>query len=147
MDIIIDIDGTVADAEHRMHLIAQRPKNYDEFYRLVANDKPIIPVIRTVRAWQAAQFRLIFCTGRPEKTRADTEAWLVGHVLQCGSPKLYMRADNDYRPDTRVKTEAYEKMLAEGFKPVLAIDDRPRICKMWKELGLTVLRVGEHDDF
>ena len=39
MDIIVDIDGTVADLEHRRHWLDCKPKNWKEFYKNIELSK------------------------------------------------------------------------------------------------------------
>lgn len=42
--VIFDIDGTLADATHRLHHITRHPKNYDAFFAAVGDDSVIEPV-------------------------------------------------------------------------------------------------------
>lgn len=147
---IFDIDGTVADASHRMHYIKTKPKNFDAFYGAVLLDAPMEPMCRLVRhLWDNGE-KIVFCTGRPEKTRQDTANWLIRHaypVWDVDYVPLFMRADSDYRRDDVVKEELLDKIIATGFEPKIVFDDRPRVCDMWKRRGLLVCRVGDHEDF
>ena len=47
--IIFDIDGTLANNEHRQHFLIEETKNWEEFFRNMSKDSPIEP-IRTVCA-------------------------------------------------------------------------------------------------
>ncbi len=148
MHVIMDIDGTVGDCTHRRHLILNKPKRYDEFYALAKGDEPILPMVGVVNALFKAGHTILYCTGRPEKTRQDTVMWMGLVGLPVEYTMLYMRPDADFRPDNIVKAELYERMTkVDGFNPVLAFDDRPRIARLWKDLGLTVCRVNEADEF
>lgn len=149
MDYIFDIDGTLANCEHRMHYIKHKPKNYKAFYATGHLDSPMHPMCQLARTIDATEHsHIIFCTGRPEEMRAATTAWLLEHALVRSGPiSLYMRADNDYRQDTVVKDELYDRILADGFQPQLVFDDRPRVCDMWKSRGLLVARIGDREDF
>ena len=142
MDVIVDLDGTLADCTHRLHHIRERRrKNWDAFFAGCHLDEPNAVVVALVQALQR-DHRLIFCSGRPERTRRATEKWLDDH-LGIRAPALYMRADNDRRADDIVKRELLARIREDGFEPVLAIDDRKRVVDMWRSEGLVCAQVAE----
>jgi hypothetical protein len=142
---IVDIDGTLA-----LHVLSDgtllRPHHE---YRAVAWDLPHQPVIDTVNALRAAGWQILFCSGRPVRDRhgydigAATYTWLARHVGQWTlSSPLFMRAATDMRPDDLVKAEIYERFIRGRYEVSLAIDDRPRVIRMWLALGLSVFDVA-----
>jgi hypothetical protein len=64
-------------------------------------------------------------------------------VVMSGRFPLFMRGDDDYRPDEIVKRELYEENVLGNYDVVGVIDDRSKVVKMWRELGLTCLQVAE----
>ena len=147
MDIIVDIDGTLADCTHRLYHIQKNPKDWDLFFAVCRNDAPIMVVLVMVRDLSRnADNRIIFCSGRPERTRPQTREWL-DEWLEFDAAKidLYMRADKDHRDDQIVKRELLWRIRSDGYNPVLAIDDRARVCKMWREEGLICAQVADGD--
>lgn len=133
-----------------MHYIATKPKNFDAFYAGVFYDTPMEPMCRMVRHLFDKGEKIVFCTGRPEKTREHTSKWLSLHaypVWNAAHVPVYMRADNDYRRDDVVKSELLDKIIADGYEPKIVFDDRPRVCEMWKQRGLLVCRVGDREHF
>lgn len=105
MDIIVDIDGTLADCTHRLHHIQKRPKDWDAFFAATADDRPIMPVVVMVSCLRVNPAnRLIYCSGRPERTRAATVDWLRRHCLSTAP--LYMRADGDHQDDQHADQRA-----------------------------------------
>ncbi len=56
--------------------------------------------------------------------------------------KLYMRAEGDKRNDTIVKYEILQE-LVKGYYIQYVLDDRSRVCQMWRESGLRCLQVAE----
>ena len=90
------------------------------------------------------EHRLIFCSGRPERTRQATVDWLQRH-LGLTPEALYMRGDNDRRADDIVKRELLARMRADRFEPAFAIDDRRRVVDMWRSVGLVCAQVAEGD--
>jgi hypothetical protein len=173
MDIIVDIDGTLANIEHRLHFIrkpylhvipgtenvkredyeawkAWKP-DYDAFFDACDKDTPIEPVLELLRAVHGDEWdshNLLWATGRPERVREKTSKWLEAHaphIPRLVQPKLYMRATGDHRPDHVVKRELLAQMRADGFDPKLAIDDRQQVVDMWRAEGLICAQVAKGD--
>ena len=75
--------------------------------------------------------------------REDTEYWLDFHNVPYD--ELIMRKDKDFRPDNEAKKDLYEEYIKDKFEIEFVLDDRDRVVKMWRELGLRVLQVEEGD--
>src|SRR3954467_2568573 len=75
---VIDLDGVVADVRHRLHHISGSRKNWSAFFAGVGDDD-VLPEGRAVLDRLAGDHEIVYLTGRPERTRADTEAWLSTH--------------------------------------------------------------------
>lgn len=153
--IICDIDGTVADLTHRLHHIrddaalakfgvldSSWKKNWPAFFGGVANDGVHEDVRQMLEALMAQPGMYIhYVSGRPEKTRSDTAAWLCKHGFPYGP--LHMRADGDYRADDIVKEEILDTKLKLTPEQVLCVfDDRDRVVAMWRRRGFRVLQVA-----
>lgn len=94
MDVIFDIDGTLADASHRLHYIKDmaywRPggitrdlkPDWDSFLSAeeLAKDAPIEETFYLLATMlnQPQDYRVLFITGRKESTRSVTYDWLRG---------------------------------------------------------------------
>lgn len=148
---IFDIDGTLSDATHRLHLVKNKPKNYDKFYEGIPHDTPYEPICDIARNYLCSRdMAVVFITARPEKTRQDTVNWLHTHVSTPlnVNPFLFMRKDEDYRPAAVVKEELLDGLLRNGLDPKIAFEDCPSVCKMYVRRGILVARIdtGEWDD-
>lgn len=140
MLICFDIDGTLADINHRVHFWRQKPKNWNMFKAEMVNDAPIEQICSIARTMYQAGHDVILCSGRGDDTRDMTEAWLSKHGIKFD--KLYMRAEKDYRADDIVKKELLDQIVVDfGQKPDIVFDDRPRVVKMWRENGVFVADV------
>ena len=140
MIVIVDIDGTIADLTHRLHFIEQKPPDWDAFHAHVAADKAIFPVIAVVRALAAAEHPIFMVSGRMEKCREDTINWLRLHKVPFDA--LFMRPNDDYRPDTEIKNEILTK-IGGPERVLLAIDDRKRVVEMWRSHGIKTMQVAK----
>lgn len=166
-DFVFDIDGTLADATHRLHWINNPAyfkggkKNWDEFLKSerVAQDTPIAPTWLILTELVRSGNRIIFITGRPEREREMTYNWLRDSLCptrfeahyyweNCPSsrkPVIYMCSDGDRRPSSVVKGELLDKAREDGFNPIAAFEDRRDDCRMWREKGLLCYHVAEGD--
>lgn len=132
--VLVDIDGTVALMNGRSPYDMTR----------VGEDLPNAAVIAAVRAMHAAGHGVVFCSGRDDSCRAETQAWLE---LYVGVPyeALFMRAQGDSRKDAIVKREIFDTEIRDRWRVVGVFDDRQQVVRMWRELGLTVFQVAEGD--
>lgn len=135
--VIVDIDGTVAKMDGR--------SPYD--YSLVSTDKRNHEVANLVGHLSGSMY-IIYVSGRPDSCREDTEEWLraniwtwLGGVTQDDC--LYMRKEEDGRPDTTVKLEIFNKYIRDNYNVRFVLDDRNSVVEMWRNLGLTCLQVDE----
>jgi predicted kinase len=145
--IIFDIDGTVADLNHRRHHVTNGQRNWDKFFEEMVNDPPLADVVFLAEMLgshplaKSGFLKLFFVSGRPDSHRAHTEQWLRDNVPTFfnRSEALLMRAAGDYRPDTEIKREILHNIRSQGYNVRLVVDDRPSVIEMWKSEGVTVL--------
>jgi len=140
--VIFDVDGTLANCEHRLRFITERPKRWKEFFAEQENDALIEPIATLFRSLRSAGTNIIVLTARPGEYRAETERWLLSHDLG-GYSRLIMREAGDRRNDQYVKKDVLDRLRAEGYEIVFAVEDRARVCAMWRENGVTCLQVAE----
>ena len=77
--ILCDIDGTIANNDHRQHFL-QGKKDWDGFFSELINDEPIIRIIKKINAYHDEGKNIIFLTGRPERFRYSTTLWLLSLI-------------------------------------------------------------------
>ena len=133
--ILCDIDGTIANNDHRQHFLEVK-KDWDGFFSELINDEPIFPIINKVIEEYNAGKEIVFLTGRPEKYRNVTTKWLKRYF--DFEIKLLMRKKNDRRDKLIIK----EELLEEQFRYdeiKLIIDNDKELIKMWKGKKLSVL--------
>lgn len=144
--IICDIDGTIADLTHRLHYVKGDTKDWDSFFANVWQDSFRDDIWnKVILDSQKHDAEIIFVSGRSDKTREDTRGWIAQEV-GYEDFKLIMRQSWDRRDDTVVKREMYDKYLSR-MRVVRVYDDRPRVIRMWRDLGLDVVDVGTGEEF
>jgi len=132
---VIDLDGVVADVRHRLHHLDAKPRDWDAFFAGIPDD-PVLAEGRAVLVRLAPDHELVYLTGRPERTRAATEAWLRRHRLPKG--RLIMRSERDRRP-ARVTKPGLLRRLAEGRRIAVVVDDDPQVVAVLTRDGWPVL--------
>lgn len=142
MIVVFDIDGTVADVAHRLHWIETQPKNWEAFHGGIPYDPEIEPLANLARELALAH-TVVFATGRDEKHRSNTVAWLNAHGMTY--KKLYMRPNGDRRIDSEVKHDLIKQIWTEYGRPDLIFEDRQRNVDMFRSLGLITLQVAKGD--
>jgi phosphoglycolate phosphatase-like HAD superfamily hydrolase len=141
--ILFDVDGTLANNQHRVHHVHRKPKDWKSFFMGIPGDVPIQPVVKVAHELLQRGHKLIYVTARPQWTKDMTEQWMQEHSLDwyfkgCS----YYRPDGDFRPDPLVKKELLGKIRADGYDPWLVFDDRDGVVQMWRSEGLTCFQVA-----
>ena len=132
--VLVDVDGTVALRGDR------HPHDTTRY----AEDLPNPGVIAAVRALAGAGHRIVVCSGRDEAFHAVTAAWWAGHVGVDVEAWL-MRPAGDARDDAVVKLALFDARVRAAYDVVAVLDDRARVVRAWREIGLTVLQVADGD--
>ena len=129
--VIVDIDGTMA------HMNGKRgPFEWDR----VEEDECDEIVATTIRGLYYARYTIIVTSGRDAICREQTQRWL-NTALNCPH-YLLMRDEGDQRPDDDVKEEIFRDCIEPYYDVVAVFDDRPKVCRRWRQMGLKVFQLG-----
>ena len=143
--IIVDIDGTLANIDHRRHFLTEYPKKHgwSKFNKCMQFD----PVNEWCRAliisFRASGYAIILVSGRSNEFETKTMDWLKINDIQYDV--LLMRMFNDYRSDDVIKEEIYTVHIKNNYEVCFCVDDRDRTVKKWRELGLVCLQCNYGD--
>ena len=146
--VIFDIDGTLADCEHRLHHIRSKPRRFDRFERDIPHDTVILAVANIYRRLVAdPSVTVLLLTGRNESARYETEKWFVDNDL-VGYDRLFMKpSGKSFMPDTEQKENVLDQVIhLYGQAPDAVFEDRARVVKMWKKRGVFVINVDQGDE-
>lgn len=141
INVVFDLDGTLADCSHRVHHILHKPKDWRAFFAACGTDVPIEPLVTLCRNMceDYEKYRVEIWSGRSDEVRDETREWLGKHV-GWGWAKLRMRKAGDHRTDELVKAE----FLTYG-SPDIIFDDRSRVVDMWRSHGIVTCQVAPGD--
>jgi phosphoglycolate phosphatase-like HAD superfamily hydrolase len=141
--IIVDLDGTLADVEHRVEFVKQTPINWKDFNDRMIHDPIYLWCFELIHAMKDRGYKIIFITGRGEDYRSHTLNWLLKNQVQFD--ELYMRKPNDQREDADVKEEIYFEHVEKRFQVLFVVDDRKSVVARWRELELICLQCAWGD--
>jgi len=160
--VIFDLDGTLADIDARRDK-ALKPNGKLDWEIFAAPqsildlDKPNHPVIKMAQMFHNDGFKIVIFSGRNDRGFVDTKHWLtihnVPHDLLVLRPDKFKAnswpiADgNQATPDMRfMPDEILKKAMLDTFVDIddvfLVVDDRDKVVKMWRDLGLNTFQVA-----
>ena len=142
--IIFDVDGTIADVEHRRHLVSGENKDWKSFRLATEYDKPVEWVCAIARRYIEQGDDVAFFSARNESEREITEKQILDWIGE-DHKGLFLRPDGDYRCDAEFKSDLADKFIEMGGKIDLIFDDRQKVVDMWRSKGFTVVQVAEGD--
>ena len=163
--IIFDLDGTLANIDSRRD-ISMKPNgklDWDIFAApnsILALDEPNAPVIKMAQMFKADGFKIVIFSGRNDRGFDATVQWL--NNFKVPFDLLVMRPDkfkanswpiadgNPATPDMRyMPDEILKKKMLDTFVDIndvfLVVDDRDKVVKMWRDLGLNTFQVAPGD--
>ncbi|MFJ9407673.1 hypothetical protein [Streptomyces sp. NPDC101393] len=133
---VFDLDGTLADSGHRQDLLTRAPRDWKAFFAAATQDPPLAEGV-ALALRNAEDCEVVYLTGRPERCRRDTLAWLAEHGLPEG--RLWMRPHDDRRPARLTKLEILRR-IARGREVRHVVDDDELVCDACETAGFRVVR-------
>lgn len=130
--IIVDIDGTLA--------LNLSGRDYYDMSR-IDEDTLNVVVADLIRLYKSAGRAVLLVSGREgdEYTRPKTIEWLEKYNVPYDA--LYMREIGDSRGDVITKQELYDTFIKGNYNVEFCVDDRKKVCRMWRLLGIPCLQL------
>ncbi len=142
--VFCDIDGTIADCDHRRAYLDGTKAGSRRFHREMGDDTPKQDVIDTFHALQDSGLVGVLVSARSEQDRRQTELWLT--FAEVRYERLVMRPmDQADWDDTLVKLHMLRVLRADGLDPAIVLDDRDSVVAMWRAEGITCIQVAPGD--
>lgn len=142
---IFDLDGTLALTEHRQHLVRNGNQDWDAFFEACDQDKPNISVIKTLQMLSKHADIWVW-SGRSDAVKNKTVNWLRDNEILPHIQRIKMRGNGDHTPDDELKLSWFNDLFFEDQKRVVAVfDDRAKVVKMWRAIGVPCFQVAEGD--
>lgn len=143
--IIVDLDGTLCDVEHRRHLIRGRVRDYDAFHARCVDDPPNPWCVQLIKTFRAAGYFIRIVSGRPRSVERETIEWLICALGSLdGMTVELLREPGEHAPDTELKRAWLREQ--DRRRILFAVDDRRRIVDMWREEGIVCLQCDDWEE-
>ena len=139
--VVFDLDGTLANIDHRLHFIQGENKDWEGFFGACPGDKPIQDTIDICNNLFGAGLVILIVSGRSETVREQTEIWLEENGIDHMG--LYMRSQGDFRPDYEIKKELLTNGVIPADNILCVFEDRASVVEMWRNMGLTCYQVDK----
>ena len=132
--VVVDIDGTIADASHRQHYLNQTPKRWKGFMSACVDDTPISETVEWIDSLPE-DVGVALQTGRWPQQKELTIQWLHEHRIRWDL--LISRSYHDkYVPVVDYKTSGISELLEYGYEIMLVLDDDPKIIQALDDLQI-----------
>ena len=161
--IIFDLDGTLANIDaRRAKSLSNDKMDWDVFFdpENIQLDKPNLPVIKMAQLFAEDGFKIVIFSGRNDRSFFTTKSWLTRNRVPFH--KLVMRPDKfkedswpiaKGNPATKemrfMPDEILKKHMLDAFVDIddifMVVDDRDKVVKMWRDLGLNTFQVAPGD--
>lgn len=148
--VAVDLDGTLANIDHRAHFVRSKSPDWDAFYKACPGDTANLWCVRLIEALApTVGVRLMIVSARSKAVEQETKDWLNNKLSAFfrGDVELVMlREDGDHTEDTELK----RRWLASvgGAPAVLfAVDDRQKVVDMWRREGVVCLQAYAWEEF
>ena len=144
--VIFDVDGTIADCEHRRKYV-DGTLGYTDWKKFRAEtefDTPIVHVCDIAKRFIKSGDHVAFFSARNESEREITEQQ-ISKWIGDGHKGLFLRPNDSYEPDEVFKANLADQFEGMGGKIDLVFDDRNKVVDMWRNRGTTVVQVAEGD--
>ena len=133
---IFDLDGCLADHSKRLVEVHQS-RDWERYHESLENDpcnKQLAHLCRAIFLLNAV--RVYIATGRPEKYRARTDAWLKKHDIPHHS--LFMHPGTPQLLNSDFKQQVL-KVVSAYYQIWFAVEDQPSVVAMWRRNNVLCL--------
>ncbi len=136
--VVVDIDGVLADAAGRQHLLQGPTPDWRAFFDAGADD-PAIEEVNALLVLLDPSLAVCLVTARPLTIQSHTLRWLERHDLRWDL--LVMREWGDYGASRDFKRDAVHDLRSYGFDLRLAFEDDRRNVDMFHREGVPCIYI------
>ncbi len=160
--VIFDLDGTLANIDRRKEhsMRADGKINWNVFFDPgnISFDEANEPVIKLAQMFKEQGFEILIFSGRNDRMYERTVEWLEWNdvpfdLLVMRPDKFQGRTwpvaegnlatpDMRYMPDEILKKAMLDEFVEDIKDVYLVVDDRDKVVKMWRSLGLNTWQVA-----
>jgi len=145
--VVFDLDGTLANIDHRLPLIQCDRPDWDRFFRECVKDVPVWPVIEVARAMLMAGRNVVVVSARSKIVEKESIDWIYKAVFNEWSPlsskfgefSVSLLREAGDTTDDRILKKAWLDSYGK-HRILFVVDDRQKVVDMWRAEGLICLQ-------
>jgi FMN phosphatase YigB (HAD superfamily) len=143
---IFDIDGTLANNEHRIAHLKGQTKDWKKFFADQSKDDPYEAVTFILKMLRDNGERCITITGRDEEHREESFGWLNNHCDGYPDEDLLMRPRGEKEDDDTLKLKILAEWMEKnpGYEVAGIFEDRHRVIDAWRNAGYYVFECNQN---
>ncbi len=142
--VVFDMDGVLADASGRQHLLERPYRDWDAFFEACGDD-PLIDEVGVLLHALDPALHVVLLTARPMRVQRQTLGWLKRMGLRWDL--LIMRDYGDYGASREFKRRTVAELRQAGLEPQLAFEDDRRNVAMFRaeDIPCVYIHSGYYD--
>lgn len=145
--IIFDLDGTLSNPDHRLHLIRKDNPDFDTFYSECSKDlvnKWCLELINILS--KNSIYKILIVSSRRKCELGKTLEWLRANDVPIEPRHVHLLRNKDnYTADTELKKRWVNKYGKDRI--LFAVDDREKVVNMWRKEGIICLQCYSWKEF
>lgn len=145
--VIVDLDGTLANIDHRLKYVQTEHPDWDKFYAECVNDTPNAWCVDLIIAMSKQGYKVRIVSARSRQVERETHEWLAKIDWQgIALPIDMLRAGSK----DNTKDELLKKAWLDAYgkeRILFVVDDRTRVVEMWRAEGLVCLQAYEWAEY
>lgn len=142
--IVIDLDGTLANVDHRTHFVRREKPDWDAFYSACDLDSVNEWCSELMGGLANRSYLIRIVSARRRTEEQKTRDWLKNNNIYFDRLEL-LRAPDDYSPDIVLKKAWLDSYGKDRI--LFVVDDRQKVVDMWRAEGLICLQCYAWPEF
>lgn len=144
--IVVDLDGTLFNVQHRLHHVQKEPKDWPAFAAAIPLDTINPWCEQLVWAMRLQGYEIVYLTGRKNAEEKATRESLYRHLGAVGlKDPLFMRNPRDNNIDSNFKIDVLRQLIVPNYEVLFVLDDRPSVIRALREAGFVALAVDDKE--
>lgn len=136
--VVFDMDGVLADASGRQHLLERPYRDWDAFFAACGED-PLIDEVACLLRVLDPELHVVLLTARPIRVQRQTLGWLQRMGLRWDL--LIMRDYGDYEASRNFKRRTVDELRQARIDPHLAFEDDRRNVAMFRSANIPCIYI------
>lgn len=143
---VFDIDGTLANNEHRISHLKKNVKDWKSFFADQSKDEPYEAVTYILNLLLSNGDRCITITGRDESHREESINWIARHSPAFKNEDLLMRPIGEDEDDDTLKLKILDAWMEKnpGYEVAGIFEDRHRVIDAYRNAGYYVFEANQN---